>query len=165
MSELEFDEKVWLENYEKLPPGRKKGLERWFATQALIIHNLGIEEEKWFGLIWWALENPLDFSFIEEFPEGGGPSQKVEKGPQEGAAARRFLGADGEKKQVATGGDGVRKSATKGGLDQELYQRFMANQMRQGPPGARPRPRAAEPTRDKAAKPRRPGRPGPRRGR
>src|SRR5437870_656868 len=59
----------WMKTYESLPEERRDLVQRWFATQKLIIDNVGISAEEWFRYIQWAMDNPFDFSFVRGFPE------------------------------------------------------------------------------------------------
>ncbi len=142
-AEAAFDRDRWMKTFDALPEDRQKELERWFATQVLIMENLGLPEDEWFGLIGWALDNPLDFSFIDAFPDETRGTD-VQDGDGDKAAAKKIVGAANDK-NVATGA-GLKEKASGGGLDRELYQRFMANRMNESatrgqskkPPPAKP---------------------------
>lgn len=123
----------------ELPKDKQDALRHWFATQALIVEVGGIAEEEWAGLLHWAMEHPFDFSFIDELPTEGEEADAIrETAKSQSELARERLGQKIERNAVE--GKGLRKSATKEGLEGELFRRFMNNQLNQGTPGARKRP-------------------------
>jgi hypothetical protein len=139
-----FDKERWMKAFESLPKERQEELSQWFATQILIMENLGIQEPEWFALIGWALDNPLDFSFMDEFL--GQSTAEAAGDRREGAetakaAALKTVGGQPEK-NVATGA-GLKEKAVSPGLDRELYQRFMADRLNERP--GRPRPKKPPP--------------------
>src|SRR5262245_54207516 len=58
----------WLKAYEALPEERRDRIQRWFAMQKLIVDNAGIKADEWFRYIQWAMDNPFDYSFVNDFP-------------------------------------------------------------------------------------------------
>lgn len=111
----------------------------WFATQALIIQRLALEEREWFGLIQWALEHPNDFSFMDAVSERR-PEDAAEKASTAADQARIAVGG-ANAKNVATGA-GIGEKAKAQGLDLDLYKQFMANRMKETPRGkAKPPPK------------------------
>ena len=66
---MAFDKNKWMESFETLPEEKREHLRQWFVVQAMIMENLQVSEEEWFGLIYWAMEHPFDFSFVDDFPD------------------------------------------------------------------------------------------------
>ncbi len=61
--------KAWKEEFEKLSPERQEAVQQWYAVQAYLAQELGLELEKWMEYVQWAFAHPLDYSFIAEFPD------------------------------------------------------------------------------------------------
>ncbi|MBK6684175.1 MAG: hypothetical protein IPG45_06860 [Deltaproteobacteria bacterium] len=147
--ERPLDEAGWKKAFGELPEATQDRLRHWFATQALIISDLGIAEDEWFGLVGWAMEHPWDRSHLEALPASEASKDATEGGgiAKQRAAALDTVGAS-VSATVATG-DGLAQRAQKAqaagaGLEKELYQRFMNQRMNEttrrpkGPPPAKP---------------------------
>lgn len=117
----------WISAFEELPEERQDDLKRWFAMQKIIIEASGLTPEEWFGHVEWALENPLDYSFIQDFPdeEVDLSNAKDETEEDSAAAPRAFVGRDVDKKPLVRG-EGVKKMKNGGGLERELFANFMS---------------------------------------
>src|SRR5260370_42689489 len=129
--ENENEIQEWMKTYEALPEERRDLVQRWFATQKLIIDNAGITAEEWFRYIQWAMDNPFDFSFVQQFPEkeeAGGASDDARK-TDETRDARKIVGADTKKAPIADGPGMKDKAKSEKGLEKELFSRFMSEQM------------------------------------
>lgn len=118
----------WMRSFKELPEDRQDKLKRWFATQKIIIENSGLSEEEWFTYIQWAMDNPLDYEFIKDFPDI--PEARPEADAAERAdatkKARQLVG--GQVAAVAPDGEGIKdKAKSEGGLEKELFERFMQN--------------------------------------
>lgn len=61
--------KAWQQEFEKLPEERQVAVQKWYAIQAYTAEQLGLTVEEWMAHVQWAMENPLDFSFLADFPE------------------------------------------------------------------------------------------------
>ncbi len=61
--------KAWQAEFDKLPEERQTAMKAWYAVQAYTAEQLGLEVEDWMAYVQWAFTNPLDFSFIADFPE------------------------------------------------------------------------------------------------
>jgi hypothetical protein len=112
-----------IEMFESLPADRQEALASWFALQRLIAQETDTPLDEWFRLIQEALEHPLDYSFIEGTKPGSAEPVETEKID----GARRMLGTSTAK--GALEGVGIVEASKKGGLEQELLQRFRAQQM------------------------------------
>lgn len=126
----EYEEQIqdWMKSFETLPEARKDNLMRWFATQKVIIDNTGLTPEQWFGYIEWAMNNPLDYSFIMDFPE----TEESKAAMAEGSAerdARKFVGGNVPTK-AATDGPGMQdKAQSERKVERELFDRFMKERL------------------------------------
>lgn len=121
----------WMEAFEALPEDRRDKLQRWFATQKVIIENGGLSEEEWFGYIQWAMDNPFDYSFIHDFPdqpEANPEADSAERGDGT-KAARQLIGGDTAAPAAPVeDGRGLKDKATsERGLERELFENFMRN--------------------------------------
>ncbi|MBI2375377.1 MAG: hypothetical protein HYV07_15385 [Deltaproteobacteria bacterium] len=57
---------TWLEAYESLPEESKVNVQRWIHLNKFIARTLKIDEKAWFEeWVGWAMQNPLDYSFME----------------------------------------------------------------------------------------------------
>lgn len=124
----------WMKTYEALPEERRDLVQRWFATQKVIIENAGITAEEWFRYIQWAMDNPFDYSFVQAFPD-----KEVEGGARDSAAkvdetrkAQRLVGADTKKAPLADGPGIKEKAKSSQGLEKELFNRFMTDRISKG---------------------------------
>ena len=95
-------EPSFLEKVEALPEERKRAVQHWFGTQMFIAKELGLDPDDWFGYLDWALQNPLDFSFLFQRPKGRGPGPSDD----ELKAAKAVLGAVTGTKMPGKGGPG-----------------------------------------------------------
>ncbi len=122
----------WLKTFEKLPEERQEQLKLWFSTQKIIIDNSDLTPEDWFQYIEWALDNPFDYSFIEDFPdvEAAGASDTTQKDDTT-RGARELVGAE-TKKNAPQDGEGIQKKAKKEGIERELFDQFMKNHLGSG---------------------------------
>jgi hypothetical protein len=120
--------------YESLPEERRDLVQRWFATQKIIIENTGISPEDWFRYIQWAMDNPFDFSFVKDFPEKeeGVASADSAKKTDETAGARHLVGADTKKTPLADGPGIKDKAKSEKGIEKELFNRFLSEQISKG---------------------------------
>lgn len=129
----------WIAAYEALPEDRKASLTLWFATQRLIVENAGISLRDWCAYLEWAMHNPLDYSFILDFPEQkrAKPRDESQRG-DETSRARSLIGADVVRHNIEPGsrarvGSGIRdKSASSREVDHDLFARFMQERMKPG---------------------------------
>jgi hypothetical protein len=124
----------WMKSYEALPEDRRDQVQRWFATQKLIIENAGISPEEWFRYIQWAMDNPFDFSFIQNFPEkeeAGGAADDAKK-QDETRDARQLVGGETKKKPVADGPGMKEKAKSEKTIEKELFNRFLSEQISKG---------------------------------
>jgi hypothetical protein len=124
----------WMKSYEALPEERRDMVQRWFAMQKLIIENAGISAEDWFRHIQWAMDNPFDYRFVtehfeKEATEVAGDSAKE---ADETRDARKLVGADTKKAPLADGPGIKDKAKSEKSVDKELFNRFMAEQMKKG---------------------------------
>ena len=119
----------WMRAFEALPEDRKDKLQRWFATQKVIIDSSGLTEGEWFGYVQWAMDNPFDYAFIRDFPDipevGAGLGDGAER--TDGTKrARQLVG--GQVPVRAPDGPGLKdKAKSDKGLERELFDRFMRN--------------------------------------
>lgn len=129
---MQIDEDVlddWMSAFEALPEQSQDHLRRWFATQKLIIEASGLSPEAWFGYVEWAIERPMDYSFIEAFPA---PEASVDE--QDGSetdetrASRALVGAELER-QALDQGEGVRTMVEGKSLEREVFKNFMQNHL------------------------------------
>lgn len=122
----------WMKNYEALPEERRELVQRWFATQKIIIENAGVTAEEWFRHVQWAMDNPFDYAFVSDFPDK--PETNVSsdsaKGSDETRAARKLVGGDTKKAPLADGHGMKDKAKSDKGLDKELFNRFLSNQIK-----------------------------------
>lgn len=121
----------WLKSFEALPKEQQDNLQRWFATQKIIIDNTGLTPEQWFGYIEWAMDNPLDYSFILDFPaEGAGVDAEDEAQIGDTTRdARKLVGGE-TKVSAATGEGGMQDKATSDRkVERELFDRFMKERL------------------------------------
>ena len=118
----------WMKAFDALPEERKELLARWFGTQKLIIDHAGLTEDEWFGYVEWALTNPFDYRFVENFPDDGhseGPKDSAEASDST-RVARDFVGFDTQLN--APDGPGMaEKAQSSKRLDKELFDNFMRN--------------------------------------
>lgn len=147
--ERPLDEAGWKKAFGDLPEATQERLRHWFATQALIITDLGVPEDEWFGVIGWAMEHPWDRSHLEALPATAADQDAAEGGgiAKQRAAALDSVGVSSSA-NVATGDGLARRAqgaqAVGSGLEKELYQRFMNQRMNEttrrpkGPPPAKP---------------------------
>lgn len=119
----------WISAFERLPAERQENLRKWFATQRVIIEASGLEPEEWFRYVEWALDNPFDYSFIEDFPEA--PSASSLDGAERTDSTRRPRELIGGATRVSLPeGEGLRgKAVAKKGLERELFDNFMKNRL------------------------------------
>src|SRR5690349_77184 len=94
--------RAWLEAFDHLPEQRKVALAQWFMTQKLTSQALGVEETAWWELVEWAMHNPLDYSFVNDFPDNranpdGSPAAEAS------LEARELVGAAVSYQAVADG--------------------------------------------------------------
>ena len=112
-----------IEMFETLEPDRQQAVAEWFMIQRLIAEHAGISREEWFGFIQQALQHPMEFGFLE-----GGKQESVEGDDLEKIEdAREKLGEKTAK--TALEGEGIVEASKKGGLEQELLQRFQAQKI------------------------------------
>lgn len=135
MFERPLDEAGWKKSFGELPEATQERLRHWFATQALIIHDLGVAEDEWFALIGWGLEHFGERGHLEALP-GTGPEEDGAEASTDGKQRTAALDVVGvpTNSTVATTQDGLaqraQKATTSGsGLEKELYQRFMNQRM------------------------------------
>jgi hypothetical protein len=112
-----------IEMFESLAPDRQEAVASWFMIQRLIAEHSGISREEWFGFIQEALEHPLDFGFVEDVKPGSTAAADLEKIED----VRQKLGDKTAK--TALEGEGIVEASKKGGLEQELLQRFQAQKI------------------------------------
>ncbi len=60
---------AWKAEFDKLPKEQQMAVQGWYAVQAYTAEQLGLEVEEWMAYVQWAFANPLDYSFIADFPE------------------------------------------------------------------------------------------------
>src|SRR5262245_22003729 len=101
-----------MKTYEALPEERRDMVQRWFAMQKIIIENSGISAEHWFRHIQWAMDNPFDFSFVQQFSDKDSPQAASDsaKATDETRAARKLVGGEAKKAPVADG-PGIKEKA------------------------------------------------------
>jgi hypothetical protein len=119
----------WIAAFEALPEDRREDIEKWFATQKIIIEASGLEPETWFGYVEWALDHPFDYSFIQDFPEtGAGEARDAAERTDATRRSRELVG--GATRVTAPDGDGMKgKAKAKQGLERELFDNFMKNRL------------------------------------
>lgn len=124
----------WMKSYEALPEERRDLVQRWFATQKLIIENAGISPEEWFRYVQWAMDNPFDYSFIQNFPDKEAPAVGADSAAKvdETRAAQKLVGADTKKAPLADGPGMKEKAKSEKGLEKELFNRFMTDRISKG---------------------------------
>lgn len=117
----------WISAFEALPPDKRENVEKWFATQKIIIEASGLEPQAWFGYIEWALDNPFDYSFIQDFPDVGTGTEDEAERTDGTRSARQLVG--GETRVAAPDADEgmAKKASAKKGLERELFDNFMKN--------------------------------------
>ncbi len=128
----EHDEQIqeWMKGFKELPEDRQDNIFRWFATQKIIIENSGLEMQEWFAYIEWAMDNPFDYAFINDFPDM--PEHEVGADAAERAdgtkQARALVGGAVAVTGPTADGPGLKdKAKAKEGLERELFDRFMQN--------------------------------------
>jgi hypothetical protein len=124
--------KDWIKGFEELPAERQENLKKWFATQKVIIDNSGQTPKEWFSLIQWAMDNPFDYSFINDFPDGAEIGVKAKDAAEKVDTtrdARQMVGA--QVNRSAPDGKGIQEKAgsEKGGVERELFDRFMKERL------------------------------------
>ena len=125
--------KDWIKGFEELPAERQENLKKWFATQKIIIDNSGQTPKEWFSLIQWAMDNPFDYSFINDFPDvaesgAGAKAKDAAEKVDATRGARQMVG--GETKHHAPEGKGIQEKATSDkGVERELFDRFMKERL------------------------------------
>jgi hypothetical protein len=124
----------WMKAYEALPEERRDMVQRWFAMQKIIIENAGISAEEWFRYIQWAMDNPFDYSFVNQHADKEAPSASSDsaKAEDETRAARKLVGGEGKKAPLADGPGMKEKAKAEKGLEKELFNRFMSESMNKG---------------------------------
>lgn len=137
--ETESQIEAWMQSFEALPEERRDLIQRWFAMQKLIIENAGVEAAEWFGYVQWAMDNPLDYRFVLDFPDRGERAnspetssarfQDTSREKDETKKARELVGAAVRKTAVADGPGMKANAKSEGGLERELFDRFMKEQM------------------------------------
>ena len=118
----------WMRSFRELPEDRQDKLKRWFATQKIIIESSGLSEEEWFTYIQWAMDNPFDYAFIHDFPDVPEADVSTDAAEKSDATkeARALVG--GQVTAQAPDGEGMKdKAQAEGGLERELFDRFMQN--------------------------------------
>lgn len=132
--ENENEIQEWMKSYEALPEERRDLVQRWFAMQKIIIEHAGISAEAWFGHIQWAMDNPFDYSFVQGFPEKEETVSAADsaKETDETRAARKLVGGATKKTPLADGPGMKDKAKSDKGLEKELFNRFMSEQMGKG---------------------------------
>ncbi len=129
-TEYDADIEEWIKDFEKLPKENQENLKKWFGTQKLIIDNSGLTPLEWFEFVSWALDNPYDYSFINDFPDVpdvSGSKDGAERADQT-RGARALVGSD--TKRSAPDGKGIQeKAGAKKGLERELFDNFMKNRL------------------------------------
>jgi hypothetical protein len=121
----------WIKAFEKLPEERRENLSKWFATQKIIIENSGLSPEEWFRHIEWAMDHPLDYSFVLEFPDVTDEAAAADSAARtdETRTAREMVGADAPKTPLADGPGIVDKAQSEKKLERELFDEFMKNRL------------------------------------
>ena len=124
----------WMKSYEALPEERRDLVQRWFATQKLIIENAGISAEEWFRYVQWAMDNPFDYSFVMNFPDKEGAAVGADSAAKvdETRAAQKLVGGDTKKAPLADGPGMKEKAKSEKGLEKELFNRFMTDRIPKG---------------------------------
>jgi hypothetical protein len=120
---------AWMDAVGQLPKPRQEAVAIWMEMQGFIVQNLGVPPDEWLGYVQWALENPFDYSFVEEFPDDGTYELTEDSATIGDAteAARNVVGSKAAK-NVATG-DGIQGKRKTDGIDKELFNRFMSQHM------------------------------------
>lgn len=121
----------WMKAFEALPAEQRDNIERWFATQKIIIENTGLTAQQWFGYIEWAMDNPLDYSFILDFPATAESMAAADDAERTDSTrdARRLVGAD-TPVTAGTGDGGLQDKATSDRkVERELFDRFMKERL------------------------------------
>lgn len=118
----------WLQSFNILPEDRQEKLRYWFATQKIIIDHSGLTPEEWFGYIQWAMDNPLDYSFVNDFPDrGDAAGEDAAERIDATRAARELVG--GSTKVSVSEGKVSEKARSEQGLERELFDRFMSGRL------------------------------------
>ena len=68
-SEIQVMKQQMQAEFEKLPAERQAAVKGWYAVQAYTAEQLGLPVDEWMAYVQWAFANPLDFSFVADFPE------------------------------------------------------------------------------------------------
>jgi hypothetical protein len=119
----------WIKAFEKLPEDRQDKLKKWFATQKIVIENSGLSPVEWFSYIEWAMDNPFDYSFIQDFPDNPDEAKSDSAArTDETRTAREMVGAAGAKTPLV--GEGVaEKAKSEKKLERDLFDEFMKNRL------------------------------------
>lgn len=130
----EFDDDInqWMEAFRGLPEDRQDNIMRWFATQKVIIENSGLSVEEWFTLVQWAMDNPLDYRFVLDFPDQ--PEHDVTKDSAERSdatrSARDLVAGGKADPKTAPDGPGIQdKAKSDRSLERELFSNFMKGRL------------------------------------
>lgn len=119
----------WMRAFEELPKERQDKLYRWFATQKIIIDSSGLTEAEWFGYVQWAMDNPFDYAFINDFPDMPDAGATTADGAERADATKKARALVGGQVQArAPDGPGIKdKGKSDKSLERELFDRFMRN--------------------------------------
>ncbi|MCK6550380.1 hypothetical protein L6R52_31375 [Myxococcota bacterium] len=122
----------WMKTYEALPEERRELVQRWFATQKIIIDNAGISADEWFRYVQWAMDNPFDYAFVQGFADKPDAVVSADSAAEsdETRAARKLVGADAKKAPLMDGPGMKDKAKSDKGLEKELFNRFLSNQIK-----------------------------------
>ena len=126
----EHDDQIndWMRSFSELPEERQDKIRRWFATQKLIIDSSGLSEEEWFTYVQWAMDNPFDYGFIHDFPDIPELAPDADEAERTDATKKARALVGGQVSAKAPEGDGIQeKGKSEGGLERELFDRFMQN--------------------------------------
>jgi hypothetical protein len=123
-------QEAWLQAAAGLPEDRRAAVAEWFLLQRLSAQALGLPEEAWWDLIEWAMKNPLDFSFIDEFPDRGVDESDSTERADGTAPARALVGSEVAHTAVADGPGIAANADSDNSLDRELFNRFMQERIR-----------------------------------
>lgn len=125
----------WMKTYEALPEERRDLVQRWFAMQKIIVDNAGISAEDWFRHVQWAMDNPFDYAFVQNFPDKvvEGVAGDSAKKTDETRAAQKLVGTETKKAPLTDGQHGMKEKAkSEKGLEKELFNRFMTDRISKG---------------------------------
>ncbi|MEL7369478.1 MAG: hypothetical protein AAFN74_11235 [Myxococcota bacterium] len=134
MANVEFEDDIneWMESFRELPEDRQDNLKRWFATQKIIIENAGLSANDWFLLVQWAMDNPMDYSFILDFPEQAEHDPELDSSERSDATkgARDLIAGGKADPKVAPDGPGIKEKAQSSKtLERELFSNFMKGRL------------------------------------